>query len=160
MNPEFIQPFIKATVDVLHTMASTQFEVGEIRRKDNGQLYGTVTGLIGLAGENELGNMCISFDQPAILAIVNRMIGEEHLTINQDIVDAVGELTNIICGAAKKELEDIGIQIDMATPTVFLGSELKLSQMAPNSTFSIPCRTNDGSFVIEVNLDKVAKRKS
>ena len=49
------------------------------------------------------------------------MLGEEIKSVNGDIKDAVGEITNMVSGAARKELETLGLNITAAIPTVVAG---------------------------------------
>jgi len=53
--------------------------------------------------------------------VVSNMLGEEITDLNADIQDAVGEITNMISGAARKNLEAKGFNITAAIPTVVFG---------------------------------------
>jgi chemotaxis protein CheX len=78
------------------------------------------------------------------------MLGEEMAEINNEIADAVGELTNMISGQARKELEEIGKVFHGAIPTVITGKNHKLETMTKGSKIAIPFKTECGSFAIEI----------
>jgi chemotaxis protein CheX len=46
----------------------------------------------------------VSFTEASILPIVSNMFGEEIKEMNEEIKDAVGEITNMISGQASKRL--------------------------------------------------------
>ena len=124
MKAEFINPFIIATKNVLTTMARTHPNVGKPVVKQDDLTWGEVNGLIGMAGDEVTGNMVLSFDERSILAIVSAMLMEEFTTINADVIDAVGEITNMISGGAKKELSLQGFNFNMASPIMMLSAGL------------------------------------
>lgn len=66
--------------------------------------------------------------------------------------DAVGELTNMISGQARKELEEKGKKLGAAIPLVITGKNHKLETMTEGPQIAIPFKTNFGSFTIEVGL--------
>jgi len=74
---------------------------------------------------------------------------EEFATINQDVIDAVGEITNMICGVAKRELSEKGLVFDMASPLVFTGKDLVLQKLKQEQIEVLPFKTPEGEFVIE-----------
>ncbi len=152
MQAEHINPFIHATLNVLKTMAGTTATANKPQIKTDNKTFGVVTGVIGLAGNNVSGNMIISFDEPAILSIVSKMLMETFTTVNHDVVDAVGELTNMICGGVKNAFSEMGIQIGMATPVMLTGRGMELSQLAKGGVLVVPFQTESGTFVIEANV--------
>ena len=152
MDVEFINPFVSSTVNVLRTMAATELKVGKIASKDGKLTEGVITGIIGMASEQISGNMILSFDKLSILGIVKRLLMEDFTEVNSDVVDAVGELTNMICGGAKGELNKKGYVFDMATPVVILGERIEIKQLTDAPTLVIPFYTQDGKFVVEANL--------
>ena len=107
-----------------------------------------------MAGEDVTGNMMISFDEPSILSIVSLMLMEEFIEINKDVVDAVGEITNMICGATKSLLSEQGITINMASPLVVVGKNMELTQRTKTPVVIIPFTTPTGKFAIEAHLSK------
>jgi chemotaxis protein CheX len=81
------------------------------------------------------------------------MFGEEMTEVNDEIADAVGELTNMISGQARKNLEEIGKKYQAAIPSVVTGKSHKLESMTKGPQIAIPFKTDFGSFTIEVSLE-------
>lgn len=152
MRAELINPFIGAAISVIETMTNIKVEPGKPALKANNQSFGEITGIIGLAGIGVSGNLVVSFEKNCILAIVNAMLGSEYTEITEDIVDAVGEITNMICGGTKRELNKLGVTIQMASPVIIRGQNIELSQLSQAPTLTIPFSTKSGTFCIDANL--------
>jgi chemotaxis protein CheX len=105
-----------------------------------------------MASQDLAGNLIISFDKESISGIVSGMLGEEVSGITPDVVDAVGELTNMICGGAKAILGERGYKFDMATPVMLVGENLELCQFSKSPVITIPFKVDCGEFVVEANL--------
>ena len=152
MDANIVNPFINAAINVIQTMAFTEVKVGKPSLKTAKETYGDVTGIVGLASQEISGSMVLSFEEKTILSIVGRMLYSTFKEINQDVIDAVGELTNMISGGAKGELSEQGYSFDMATPAMILGKNVKITQLTPGPIICIPFSTDEGNFVIEANL--------
>lgn len=154
MDAKLINPFIESTINVLTTMAQTNPTPGKPSVKHGNKTWGVVTGVIGMAGDEVNGNLVVSFDSSSILSIVSKMLMEEFKEINGDVVDAVGEITNMISGGTKKLLSEQGLNFNMATPIVITGKDVELTQLTKAPIISMPFKTDAGAFVIEANMAK------
>ena len=152
MDVKVINPFINATLNVLETMAFVKSEAGKPYLKKDDVARGDVSGVIGITGETN-GTIYVTFDESCILKIVSNMFGEEMKEINNEITDAVGELTNIISGQARKELEEIGKVFHGAIPSVITGKNHKLIPMTKGPKIAIPFKTESGNFTVEIALE-------
>ena len=154
LDAELINPFINSTINVIKTMAALELTVDKPTLKKGKSTWGEVTGLIGLAGYQGTGNMILSFDKPSILKIVNGMLGEQFSDVNDQIVDAVGELTNMISGGAKRSLNDLGFFFEMAAPVTIVGQNVEIKQLTKDPVITVPFNVESGSFVLEAALRK------
>ena len=153
MKAEWINPFLNATKNVIETMAQTKVKAGKPHVKEDKVAYGEVTGVIGMSSDTISGSMIVSFSAPAILKIVANMLMEDiRPKIDDEVVDAVGEITNMICGGAKADLAKINHKFDLATPTMVVGKGVEISYYSSAPTIVIPFETADGGFVVEANL--------
>lgn len=152
MNADFVNAFVQAASHVLGTMASLSCEPGTPFLKPYTKTWGVVTGIIGMGGENINGNMIVSFEQECALKVVNTMLMESFQEINPDVIDAVGEITNMICGGAKMRLAEKGYVIAMASPVMIAGKGVEVVQFSRSPVVAIPFTTSSGSFVVEANL--------
>ncbi|MEW6218371.1 MAG: chemotaxis protein CheX [Thermodesulfobacteriota bacterium] len=159
MDANLINPFLIAAKNVIETMAQTPVKPQKPRLKQAKTTYGEVTGIIGMISDQVAGNMILSFSKACILKIVANMLMEpEKDQVDDSIIDAVGELTNMICGGAKAELAKKGMKFNLATPTMVVGKGLEISYYSEAPTIVIPFETPGGEFVIEANLGTRANR--
>jgi chemotaxis protein CheX len=153
MDAKFIDPFISATLNVLETMAFTKAEAGKPYLKKDQIASGDVSGVIGLTGEVS-GTFSVSYSEESILAIVSNMFGEEVKEINEEIKDAVGEITNMISGQARQELDRLGRSLRAAIPTVIMGKNHTITHVTAYPIIAIPFSTSKGDFTIEVCFEQ------
>lgn len=153
MDVKLINPFIDATLNVLGTMASTKVQHGKPYLKKDQVARGDVSGVIGLTGETR-GTISVSFTEASILPIVSNMLGEEVKELNEEIEDAVGEITNMISGQARKKLEELGRTLKAAIPTVITGRDHAVKHVTTYPIIAIPFSTDSGEFTIEVCFEE------
>jgi chemotaxis protein CheX len=152
MNVKFINPFLEGTLEVLKTMAMLdEPTVGKPYIKTGNQAKGDVSAIIGMTGSAR-GSLALSFSEKSILKIVSNMLGEKHVGINDEVRDAVGEITNMISGVARKKLEGQGYNISAAIPTVVSGKSHMIYHVAGGPSIIIPFETADGPFFVDVCL--------
>jgi chemotaxis protein CheX len=151
MNVKFINPFLEATIDVLKTMAFIEPTPGKPYLKKDNIAKGDISAIIGLTGSAR-GSLALTFSESSIIKIVSNMLGEEIKEINGDIKDAVGEITNMVSGAARKKLEASGFSIAAAIPTVVTGKGHSIVHVMGGPSIIIPFTTDNGSFVVDVCL--------
>lgn len=152
MDVKFINPFINATVTVLETMAFVKPVPGRPFLKQDNIAYGDITGIIGITGEKN-GTIAVTFDKKSILRIVSNMFQEEMKSVDSEIADAVGELTNMISGQARRELEFIGKVFKAAIPSVVMGKKHSIIHYTSGPKIAIPFSIDKGGFVIEVCME-------
>jgi len=149
MDVRFINAFIEGTLNVTKTMAMVSPVPGNPYLKKDALANGDVSGIIGLTGD-VTGSMALSFSEKSILKIVSNMLGEEISEINKDIKDAVGEITNMISGVARKELETTGLTVLAAIPTVVSGKDHSITHVLGGPSIIIPFAMEEGSFVVDI----------
>ncbi len=76
------------------------------------------SGFIGVSGALQ-GSIVVSLDQDVAFAAAEAFLGSRPTSINAEVIDMVGELTNMIAGASKDRLGIPGISIGL--PTVITG---------------------------------------
>lgn len=156
MKAELINPFLNATCNVLETMCRTKARAAKAYLKQTQLTYGEVTGIIGMASSTFSGCMIVSFSQQCIVNIVAKMLMEPAKDkVDDEVVDAVGELTNMICGGAKAELARMNHKFNLATPTMVVGKGVEITYRSEAGTIVIPFETEYGNFVVEANLGSI-----
>ena len=151
MKNDYVEPFLEATVNVLKTMAFTEIVPGEPFMKDGEEAFGDVTGIVGLTGDTK-GSMSVTFSKSCIYHIISRMTNETVVAINEQVKDAVGEITNMISGDARRYLGLKGISLAAAIPSIITGPGHTVTHLASGPTLAIPFSSEFGSFTVEVAM--------
>jgi chemotaxis protein CheX len=147
MRSELINPFLKATVSTFQTMVNAVPSAQTPYVKAEPSLSHDVSGIIGLSGGAK-GAVIISFPTKTALATVSAFIGLNVSSIDADVTDAVGELANIIAGAAKADLQ--GLNVTISLPSVVVGTNHKVTTPKDIPSIVIPFNCVHGDFVVEV----------
>lgn len=153
MDVKLINPFINATINVLETMAFVTVDAGKPYVKTDNVAVGDVSGVLGLTGIAN-GTIAVTFEEKCILTVVSNMFGETMTELNNEIADAVGELTNMISGQARRELEEMGKVFKAAIPSVITGRDHSIIHYSEGPKIAIPFTTDGGEFTIEVCFEK------
>jgi chemotaxis protein CheX len=151
MDVRFINAFIDGTIDVLKTMAFIEPRPGKPYLKKENAAQGDVSAIIGLTGDAR-GSLALSFSANCIIKIVSNMLGEDIKEVNDDVRDAVGEITNMVSGVSRKGLEAQGFNVVAAIPTVVAGKDHTIRHVMGGPSIIIPFETDNGSFVVDVCL--------
>jgi chemotaxis protein CheX len=154
MNAEFINPFIAALLNVMQTMAQTVLIPGKPKKKSDNHAGGDISGMIGMVGDNIQGSMSISLDEGLVLEIMHKMLGEKPESIDADVQDMVGEITNMICGGAKNELGQKGYDFGMATPVVVSGKNHTINHQVDGKKMVMPFSHKSGILYLEMCFNK------
>ncbi|WP_289028869.1 chemotaxis protein CheX [uncultured Paraglaciecola sp.] len=154
MNAEFINPFVAALLNVLKTMAQVDLVPGKPRKKTDEKAGGDVSGLIGMVGDNIQGSLSISFEESLVLEIMEKMLGEKPESIDSDVKDMVGEITNMICGGAKSDLDQKGFDFGMATPIVVSGKNHSVHHQVDGKKMVMPFSHPSGKLYLEMCFNK------
>lgn len=119
---ELITPFIEATKETFNTMLSLHVRRKEVFIKQDYQMFGDFSGVIGLSGTTT-GTCALSL--PADLAHravrAMLMIPQTEELPETDVRDGVGELINMIAGGAKARLSRTSYKFNITLPTIISG---------------------------------------
>ena len=152
-NVEYINPFVRATMDALSTMAELEIEKTNLTVKSGEGASYDISGIIGLAGE-VCGSVVLSFPRATAYKIVSKFLGERKLTLDDDVQDAIGELTNIVAGGAKRDLSQLGYGFKIGLPSVVVGPGHTVVRPKNAPTICVHFGSAEGEFVVEVCLKR------
>ncbi len=80
-----------------------------------------ISGIIAFIQESIEGTLAIRFKQDTILKLLSRVYGEELTTLDNKVIGGVAEISNVIHGIAKEELNMQGYHYQMCLPVVIIG---------------------------------------
>jgi len=82
------------------------------------------------------------------------MLFESYTEINDEIADAVGELTNMISGQARIKLSEQGQKFQAGTPKIIVGKGKKLEHIPNAPILAIPFTlSSGGDLVVEASFE-------
>ncbi|MDR0827944.1 MAG: chemotaxis protein CheX [Desulfovibrio sp.] len=145
---EIAKHFIKATEDILLTMACMKAKAGVPYVKKNLVAKGDVSAVVGVTGDRT-GTISVSFPRACAVALVKGMLGDDIEDIIKDTQDAVGELTNMISGQTRAAMAGEGIVMQGSTPSVIMGDGHTISHASGKPVMAMPFATEHGEFTVE-----------
>jgi len=127
--------------DVFSTMLGLQVQnIATEDIRDNGEIF--VAASVAFVGDVH-GIVYLYFKSSIARTLAGRLLGlsEEDLTDDSIVGDAIGELSNMIVGAAQSRLCDSGIPCTLTVPIVTHGQDIKeeVSFPADNLLMCVAC---------------------
>ena len=149
MDAKHVNVFIEAALSTLETTAQTSAKAfDDPYLKKEPVAKGDITGVISITGDYN-GSVSITYSEKLILHVVTTMFGEEMTEINDEIKDAVGELTNMISGQATTKLTELGRSLKAELTDVILGGQHSLNHMTGYPVVAMSYETENGDFTME-----------
>ncbi|MCL1812641.1 MAG: chemotaxis protein CheX [Treponema sp.] len=118
---QYIQPFIEVTKSTFKDFVGAELVVDRpyIQQKDAANEW-DISGVIGLSGEAR-GAVAIGMKSALAIKLTDMLTSAKHSTIDDEVVDAIGEIVNIIAGNAKRGLEE-SFRLVISLPTIVKGT--------------------------------------
>ncbi len=150
MKAEYINPFISAVDNAFRTMLDCEVKRGDLMLKTSQEPGFEISGIIGLSGK-AVGTVVLSLSENVALKAASVMLQIEATQIDDEVVDAVGELANMVAGAAKAELEEYSLSVSLPNVITGPGHEIRFpSNVTP---ICVPFETPWGPLALEVGFD-------
>ncbi|MDR1030955.1 MAG: chemotaxis protein CheX [Treponema sp.] len=119
---KYIQPFVDVCKSVFKDFVGTELTEGRPYFADTSSVSEwDISAVIGLTGEAR-GAVVISMKKELATTLTGMLTGSEHTSVDDDVIDAIGEIVNIIAGNVKKDLEEI-FRLVISLPTIVQGKE-------------------------------------
>jgi chemotaxis protein CheX len=114
-----------SVVQVFATMLSSEIETGELLVEHSGpETSDGVVSFIGMAGR-WTGTGSLTCSASTACRISSQMLMTEVGAIDEEVLDVVAELTNMIIGNVKSELERFIGELGLSLPTVVFGRNFR-----------------------------------
>ena len=147
---DYINPVIAGLEEVFDKMLNCKVERKGIGLMENNQALYPVSGIIGISGKG-VGTVVLSMQQSVALKAARVMLMTEDITeIDDDVLDAVGELTNMVCGDAKAKLAQY--QLSISLPNILCGDNCRLYFPRNSSPISIPFQCEWGLLALQIGF--------
>jgi chemotaxis protein CheX len=153
MRAEYINPFVRSLCTTFSTMLNCTATRGPLRLKHDVYPPFEISGIIGLSGK-AAGTVVVSLSREVALKATSAMLMIESTEIDNDVIDAVGEITNMVAGAAKAELSEYALS--MSLPSVITGRGHEVRFPSNVTPICVPFETEWGALNLEVGLAEAA----
>ncbi len=151
MDSQLINHFVRATNDAFVTMLKGAARVnGKPFLQKEVSSHREISAIIGLTGYLQ-GSIALSFDFDVAGRVACSFLSLEEPPPREQILDAIGELVNIVAGAAKAAIGRSDVSISL--PQIVLSKEgHQLHHSAKMPGIGIPFESEFGPFVMEVRI--------
>ena len=149
MKAEYINPFLEASINLFREHLKFDIKNNTPFINQDSQNLNEVSAIIGLAGDIA-GAVVLSFTRETAIAMASRFSGQTYHALSKEVIDAVGELVNIIAGNAKKDL--LGFRIEISLPGVITGNTYKINWPHGVPVITIPFESDAGIFSVNVSF--------
>src|SRR5436190_12517272 len=128
----------RSTEEVFATMLGLPLACGEAGLEVSAsESVDGVVALVGIVG-TWAGSGRISCSAPFACRLSTAMLGTEYTAVNDDVLDAIAEVTNMIIGNVKSALEDELGPMGLSIPTVIYGRNYCTRSNAGNPPLLVP----------------------
>lgn len=157
MSPTTLQAdvaslIIENTRKVFSVMLATDVsEPSAIIHDDPNGPEGDVVSLVGFVGQwTGTGSVCCNAQ--VARKISELMLLTEFDTVNEEVLDAIGETTNMIIGNLKDALEPVLGRLGLSTPTVIHGEHLRARNLNGERWTTVSFNCMGGVLNVKVSL--------
>jgi chemotaxis protein CheX len=151
MQQEKLVEMIRASAhEVFGTMLGIELTDGEASVGQSApEPIDGVVAIIGLAGR-WVGTGTFSASADGARKIAGTMLMQEYAAVDDDVLDAVGEVTNMIIGNVKTTIEEEYGPMGLSIPTVIYGRNFTTRSVGRNEWVVVPFKCLDTK--VEVHL--------
>ncbi len=108
-----------------------------------------VTAMIGLAGAIS-GTCAMLVRSEAALCMASCMAGMELDSVDETVLDGLGEISNMLAGAWKAKIPELNVACMLSVPTVVTGTHYVVHQKAPAFLTERSYRLSGHFFTVKV----------
>jgi len=154
MKVEFINPFVKAAIDVLKSELGTEVERGRLRVDSTKSCNFDVNVMIGVTGAAQ-GVVLYSMTEATARNIVGQMMGQPFDEFDALAQSGIAEMGNVITGHASRGLSETGFNCNITPPTLITGQNTTIGTL-DIPRLALPLTTSCGDIEIHLALREIA----
>lgn len=142
-----------STEEVFSTMLALELTPEEVLQESNvaaAPRSGLVS-LIGLAGSWS-GTGSLACTGACACTMASSLLACSYDSVNEDVLDAVGEITNMIIGNVKTALEEKIGEMGLSTPTVIFGRNFQTRSARIHEWTVVPFRCGEEVMYVQLCL--------
>ncbi|MCX6592952.1 MAG: chemotaxis protein CheX [Acidobacteria bacterium] len=149
-----------ATLDVCSTMLGVEATAQPF------QLTGTMSGpqdgvfaTVGMAGRCT-GSGTLAMNETLARKLAGTFMMSEYESVNGDVLDAIGEMANMVVGNVKTELEGIMGTIGLSIPTVVFGRNFRTKNLSKTAVVTISFMCDGSELLVSLALNETELEES
>lgn len=138
--------------DVFSSMMGVDIECGQASLETTApDAHDGVVSLVGLAG-TWTGTGSVACSPATACRICAHLLLTEVRAVDEEVLDAVAELTNIIIGGVKTDLEKHLGPLGISIPTVIYGRNFKTRNLGSTPWTTVRFRWDDAELLVRMTL--------
>ncbi len=147
---QIIEAVQAATAEVFSTMIGVAAEPVEVHSDDKcPSVNDGVMAFVGIAGP-WVGNGIISCSAAFACRICELFLMTEAPAVNEEVLDAVGEVANMVIGGFKTSAEAIVGPLGLSVPTVIYGRNFTSKSVGSTAWLVLPFKCGDDMFEVRI----------
>lgn len=153
MDVKHVNPFIKSFETVMPQLGFSDIRTGDLSIKGQELTSSGVIIIIGIVGAIK-GNVVYCIDLEIAKKIASTMMmGMPVDEFDEMAQSALSELTNMLTASAATCFYDLGISIDISTPTLLHGKNISV-KMSSSQVLSIQLLADENPIEINIAFEK------
>ena len=153
MDAKHVNPFIESFTTVMPQLGFENAQRGKLSVKGKELIYSGVIIIVGIVGEIK-GNVvyCIDLEDAKKIAST-MMMGMPVDELDEMAQSALSELTNMLTANAATSFSNMGIHIDISTPTLLHGEKISV-KMSSNQVLCVEFVADEYPMEINIAFEK------
>ncbi len=152
MREKIINAVCESTLEVFSTMVPMDIKQGEVFTEVAATpCFDGVISVVGFSGE-WVGTGGIACSADFACKVAGALLMSEMTAINDEVLDAVGEVANMIVGSFKTRMEDHLGPMGLSIPTVIYGRNFTARSVNHAEWIVVPFTSDGSRFEVKVCL--------
>lgn len=149
MDIKYANPFIESFTTIMPQLGYSQIESGNVSEKEQELVHTGVNIIVGIVGGAK-GNVVYSMSLETAKKIASTMMmGMPVEELDEMSKSALSELANMLTAGAATAFYNMGIKVDISTPTLLHGENISI-KMSSNQVLCVQLLADD--IAIETNV--------
>jgi len=149
-----------ATSEVFTTMLDLELSSGAIEEDTAASSRASgVVALLGLAGE-WVGNGRICCTPEFGCKMASQLLMQPYEAVNEDVLDAIGEVANMIIGNVKNALEERLGTLSLSTPTVIYGHNFEARSVGIRERITLAFNSGSEQLQVQISISPATSKPS
>ncbi len=152
MDVKYIDPFVESFESIMPQLQFENLQKGKLSVKGQELINTGVNIIVGMVGAIK-GNVVYSLNFESAKKIASMMMGMPINELDDMANSALSELANMLTAGAATFFSNLGIQMEISTPTLLYGENITI-KMSSNQVLCIELKADESAIEINVAFEK------